>query len=301
MEIKTRAQGLSLKIETALLTQPTFVKLDFNRASLLAVAQSLSEQTGFKILLYPQNLTRWHRQQLTLHHAGALSFWQAVDELCDAASLQYNPSMQGNSPGQDQVFALSEGVNRTITPVSDSGPFRVRLLGVDYQRRVGYVPGGDFPPLPARPRPAGGQAPSGTRLARLNPFITEHFSAQLVVAAEPRLSLSPRGELRLVEAVDVRGNSLVPPARRSQSLVYASYFPARHGPVLETHALLHRPPEPGEKIQKLRGIDTGHRFFPPPQPLDRPAREERGQDVRECRHRADGAFRAHASPTCTTP
>ena len=58
MEIKTRAQGLSLKIETALSTQPTFVKLDFNRASLLAVAQSLSEQTGFKILLYPQNLTR---------------------------------------------------------------------------------------------------------------------------------------------------------------------------------------------------------------------------------------------------
>ena len=148
--------------------------------------------------------------------------------------------------GRTRFSALSEGVNRTIPPVFDSGPFRVRLLTVDYQRRVGYVPGGDFPPLPARPRPAGGQTPSGKHLARLNPFITEHFSAQLVVAAEPRLSLSPRGELRLVEAVDVRGNSLVPPARRSQSLVYASYFPARHGPVLETHALLHRPPEPAQ-------------------------------------------------------
>ena len=65
MEIRTRAQGLLLKIETALLTQPTFVRLDFDGAPLSEVAQSLSRQTGFKIALYPQNLPRWKKQRVT--------------------------------------------------------------------------------------------------------------------------------------------------------------------------------------------------------------------------------------------
>ena len=50
--------------------------------------------------------------------------------------------MQGFAGGQDQVFALTEGVARTLTPISDHGPFRVRLLGIDYQRKLSYLPGG---------------------------------------------------------------------------------------------------------------------------------------------------------------
>ncbi len=122
MEVKTRAQALLLKIETALLTQPTSVRFDFDGAPLSEVVQSLSRQTGFKIVLYPQNLPRWKTQRLTLRHPGAVSFWKAVDELCDTASLQYNPSMQGIAGHQDQVFALTEAVVRTMTPISDQGP-----------------------------------------------------------------------------------------------------------------------------------------------------------------------------------
>ena len=69
MEIKTRAQTLLVKIETALLTQPTSVRLDFDGATLSDVATSLSSQTGFKIALYPQNLPRWKNQRVTIRHS----------------------------------------------------------------------------------------------------------------------------------------------------------------------------------------------------------------------------------------
>jgi hypothetical protein len=257
MEIKTRAQGLLLKIETALLTQPTSVRLDFDSASLSDVATSLSRQTGFKITLYPQNLPRWRTQRVTLRHPQSLNFWKAVDELCDSASLQYNPSMQGFAGQQDQVFALTEGVIRTLTPISDQGPFRVRLLGIDYQRRLSYVPAAsDSGPVPAPPRPAA-RAAGGPRahggLARLNPVTTVQFTAQLLVAAEPRLSLAPRGELRLREALDDHGNSLLFAGRHPQSLNYPGYFGAPHGPVMETQAQLQRPVDPGDTIKTLSG------------------------------------------------
>lgn len=256
MEIKTRAAALLLKIETALLTQPTSVRLDFDGASIADIAQSLSRQTGFKIALYPQNQPRWKNQRVKLHHPQELSFWKAIDELCDAASLQYNPGMQGFAGQQDQVFALSEGVIRTVTPVSDQGPFRVRLLGIDYQRRLTYVPSGSDPgPVPAPPRPVGRAAGQSRArgLARLNPVRTVHFAAQLVVAAEPRLSLAPRGELRLREAKDDHGNSLIDAGRHPQSLNFPGYFGSPRGSVMEIQAQLQRPADPGETIKILRG------------------------------------------------
>ena len=159
MEIKTRASHLLVKIETALLTQPTYVRLDYEGKALADLVQSLSSQTGFKVALYPQNLPRWRNQRVTLRRPGALPFWTAIDELCDVASLQYNPNMQGFAGGQDQVFALTEGVVRTLTPISDHGPFRVRLLGIDYQRKLSYLPGGgELTLVPPAPRPAAATA-----------------------------------------------------------------------------------------------------------------------------------------------
>ena len=102
-----------------------------------------------------------------------------------------------------------------------------------------------------RPR-AATPAPSREN-PRLNPVTTVQFTAQFLVIAEPRLSLAPRGELRLSEAVDERGGSLIPAGRRVQTLNYTGYFGAPHGPVIETVAQLKMPANPGETIKMLRG------------------------------------------------
>jgi hypothetical protein len=203
-----------------------------------------------------------------------------MDELCDNASLQYNPNMQGPFGQQDQSFALTEGVVRTLTPISDQGPFRVRLLGIDYQRHLTYALGAnDLRTVPPTPRPAarGGQPRIRGGLARLNPVTTVQFAAQIAVAAEPRLSLVQRGEVRLLEALDDAGNSLIPPARRPPYLNFTGYIGGPHGSVVETQIQLQRPTNPGDTIKKLRGTIPATVSSRRPDPLIVPLEKSAGK------------------------
>ena len=92
-EIRTRAFHLIQKIEGSLLTQPSRVRLDFDNAPLTQVVRFLSQQTGFKVALSPENLAKWKYQRVTLRQADPVPFWKAIDQLCEAAQLQHNPSI----------------------------------------------------------------------------------------------------------------------------------------------------------------------------------------------------------------
>jgi hypothetical protein len=156
----------------------------------------------------------------------------------------------------------------------------VRLVGVDYQRRLSYLPsGGDQALVPPTPRPVPRDQPArgAGRPAKPNPVTTVQFTAQLLVIAEPRLSLAPRGELKLLEAVDDHGNSLVPPEVRRQSLRYMNYFGRPQAPVIESHAQLKRPAIPGEIIKKLRGTIPVTASARRPNPLIVPLEQSTGK------------------------
>ncbi|MFI5454968.1 MAG: hypothetical protein ACHRXM_05905 [Isosphaerales bacterium] len=277
LEVRNRAWSVTQKIEGALLTLPTRIRLDFDDTPLFDVTKALSLQAGFKMALYPPNLTKWRLQRVTLHGSQPVDFWKAVDQLCDAAGLQYNSSMHGFGGERDPIFTLTDGSQRALTPISDHGPFRVSLLGVDYHRNLIYAPqsGAIGNLTPPRPRPAALEpgprdagspprlrpvtnepAPRDPALApRLNPRTNVQFTAQLVVAAEPRLTLTyQHGSLQLIEAVDERGNSLIPAGKSGQVSRTAAYFGIMSGPVVQIPAPLHRPAVPGESIKKLRGI-----------------------------------------------
>ena len=210
-EIRNRASGLVQKIEGSLLTQATRVRLDFDQAPLTDVVRSLGQQAGFRVALYPENLPQWKHRKVTLRQPEPVPFWKAVDLLCDAA---HAPAESG--------AARHRGPAR-----ADLRPDRRRGAGRHAQFRSRPVPGqpaGD--PLPARPelrRPQGSARPAASvRRAgprdrpgwpppprpRISPVTSEQFSAQLIVAAEPRLFISQNGALQVTEAVDNRGNSL---------------------------------------------------------------------------------------------
>jgi hypothetical protein len=256
LEIRTRASSLIEKIEAALLIEPTRLRLDFENATLPEVARSLALQTGFKLALYPQNLPRWKTVRVTLRQSQPVEFWKALDQLCDAAGLQYNANMHGFAPQPEPVLPFTDGSIRPLAPTFDHGPFRVRLVSIDFQRHVSYGPAGlalepPQAPLPA-PRPAEGL--KAVAPTRLNPITTVQFTAQIGVDAEPRLSVVHRGALRLIEAVDNLGNSLVPPVSAGRTPRLAADFPMMSGPVMQILAHLHRPNVPGDTIKKLRGV-----------------------------------------------
>jgi hypothetical protein len=288
LEVRTRASSLAQKIESLLLTQATRVQLDFDKTPLPEVARSLSQQAGFKIALYPSNLPRWRQQRVNWRAAGPMDFWKAVDQLCDLAGLQYNPSMQGYVGQSEPSFSLTEGTTRVLTPVSDHGPFRVSLLSVDYQRHVGYAPNGPAANVPPPPRPAVLQPEVRIEplQQRLNPVTSVQFSAQLLVAAEPRLALSNVRQPQLVEAVDDLGNSLVPVAAADPFISrHSGYFGMMTGPVVQLQAPLQRPEPAGERIKKLRGLIALNVSSRRPDPLVVPLNSAAGKSFENQDHR----------------
>ena len=109
-----------------MLTEPTRLRLDFQNTPLPEITKSLSLQSGFRIELYPPHMARLRQQHVSLSESGSVDFWKAIDRLCDLAGLQYNPRMHAGLSQNEPIFSLTDGISRTVTPVSrDHGPFRV--------------------------------------------------------------------------------------------------------------------------------------------------------------------------------
>ena len=205
--------------------------------------------------LYPQFLPRWKTVRVTLRQTQPVEFWKALDQLCDAAGLQYNANV-GFAPQREPILPFTDGSVRPLMPNFYHGPFRVRLLGIDYQRHLTYGPVVDMDQPPPAPRPASRQpaGPHEATPARLNPITSVQFTAQIAVDAEPRLWVAHRGRLRLIEAVDNLGNSLLPRADEGRSSRDAAEFAMLSNPVMQLQADLHRPDAPGDTIKTLRGV-----------------------------------------------
>jgi hypothetical protein len=275
-EIRTRAYNLIQRIEGKLLTQSSRIQLNFDDTPLLEVAKSVSAQAGFKVVLQPENLPKWRAQKVTLREGEPLPFWTAIDRLCDAAGLQYHTGMPSMGTPREPIFTLTDGTLRSITPVSDSGPFRVGLLGLLYQSELSYTAVGRSPARMGNER---GRLPRPEAPARLDPVINTQFLAKLLIAAEPRLSLSQNGGLQILEAVDDRGNSLAPSSSAGSTVShrFAGYFGVTHGSVLQLQAPLERPATVGKTLKKLRGVIPLTVFSRRPDPLIVPLNQGTGK------------------------
>jgi hypothetical protein len=251
-EIRTRSIALLRQIEGSLLTQPTMVWLNFEDALLRDVVRSLSQRTGMKIGLFPENLPKWKAERITLRDSEPLPFWKAIDRLCAGASLQNDLELRGISNSASPTLALSDRMTRPHHPVSDHGPFRVSLVGLEFQRHVGFAI------LP--PRPRGNRA--GREPVRAHepafpqplPVTSEQCSIQFQITAEPRLGANQDGPLQILEARDDNGNSLVAAAHGNSLTQQGGYLGGTCSSVVHVRAPLIRPDHPGRTIKALRGF-----------------------------------------------
>jgi hypothetical protein len=257
LEIRTRASALVNRIEGTLLTQPTLITLDVQDRPLPEVLKAVGEQAGVKLTPVPENDPSLTSRRITLREPSPLPFWKAIDRLCDAGHLQYNPmGIQVHPITHQPVIPLFS--RNTQTPQSgmltfDTGPFRVSLVNLHFQRDVLFGQGASIPAN--RIFPQAGVVPlQANPGATAGPAINEQFFAQVQLMGEPRLSLSQNGSLRVLEAIDERGQSLLPPANNGPFTQHVSgYFGLSSSSTLSLQVPLSHPTQPAKMIKRLRG------------------------------------------------
>jgi hypothetical protein len=258
LEIRTRATYLVNRIEGALLTQPTLIALDFQDRPLPEVLKAIGEQAGVQLTVTNEAVPPLSTRRLTLREPRPVTLWKAIDRLCDAGQLYYNPLRVQTSPVPREPQILLSPVNpsatSSATPTSDSGPFRLSLLNLHFQRDVLFDQGGFIRTNPRLPEPVRVIAPQPNPGVAAGPTVNEEFSAQIQITAEPRLAIFQNGPLRILEAIDEHGQSLLHPIHDGPFIQRASgYFGITSGSTLTLQALLSRPTQPSRTIKRLRG------------------------------------------------
>jgi hypothetical protein len=286
-EVRSRARAMIDKIEGNLLLQESLVRLDFHNATLDDVVKSISKQVGFEVGLGGRAPglagTAVGTRRITLSEPKPVSFWKAIDRLCEVGELTSNYQYQGqrNQGSRQPAVVLSYNPQRVAQPSSHHGPFHFSVISLSYQNTIFFqssplmvaqapssVPGiggvakkkssrATIPPsaagAPARAAAEGAKAGNA-------PSRDVRFSLQIRVTPEPRMVFNGNGNVKLLEAVDELGNSLTSNAsddERAFGPIGMAVGMMMDGPIGNLTIHLRRPESPGKLIKTLRGtIDT---------------------------------------------
>ncbi len=249
-EVRSRATILVERIENDLMVRPTMVRLDFHDQPLAAVVKSLARQSQVNIALFPENAPALKARRVTLESPEPVPFWVALDLLCRAGDIQYNSGMPMGGFGPTGSRAPTLNLYQASTamrplPSCSPGPFRLNLTGIQFHRERNFTAHGNAIPFP-------GAAPMGVNPANSN----EQFFASLQILAEPRLNVALNGPIKILEAVDDLGQSLLPPSSGNSGFRHsAGYnrFENSTGGSISAQLSLRYPDRPGQVIRRLRG------------------------------------------------
>jgi hypothetical protein len=229
--LRPLAAALMKAINQDQLILPRTIALDYRDVAMRDVIKDITERAGCRVTIYSVQ-TDWLATRITLRTPAPVTFWSAVDKICDAGRFGWN---LGLDEGGTSV-AIFRGY--TTGPVSDHGPFRVQLDGIAFQGR--YLKLHLKPTDNEEPGPNLGADDAGSSSVRAH------------VNVEPRMLLKNAGKLRNLTAVDDLGQSLIP----SDPLGEQDAFEFGFTPAAETLAQipLAQNKKGGRRIKILRGV-----------------------------------------------
>ncbi len=272
-EIRSRSTELVEEIEAALLIQPTLIQLNYRDRTIAEVAGDLTQQSGSLISLQPDASPGWTERRITLVRADRVPLWEAIHDLCRAGQLRVTPvnAMMGPQvPGQRPLAAELAPAQGPAGPAIVSGPFRVVVTSLEFHKGRSFLHPNVAITLPGQPaaRPAGANPVAG--------LVSESFLIGLQVQAEPRMTLAQEGPVKLLEAVDDLGQSLLlPGGPQSPAVPNGFQGLANAGSSLIAAQLpLAMPKRPGTVIQRLKGTMPVAVIARKPDPLIVPLAEK---------------------------
>ena len=263
-EVRTRANALLDKIESTLVIRPTLVRLDFDNQPIREVVKALADRAGLPLQLFNEFHPMWNGVKLTLKDDRPVPFWEALDRLRKEGELDFNANfMVQNGTGPPRAgVQLGKEIDDGLPPqpISNNGPFRVSFVGADLHRSINFDKQNQFQQNQFVQQPRRGfggrvvEGGIGNSNAHRN-LVTNTFTFQLKVNAEPRLMIAQSGQLKLLEALDDAGNSLIPPGATNGNIVrHAAYYGYNGGnSMLQLGGQLTYPEHLGKTIKTLRG------------------------------------------------
>lgn len=256
-EVRSRAIDIRDRIELAMVTRPTMIALDFQDQPLDKVIDAINAQCGGLLSRQPPISPAWS-QPITLREPEPLPFWIAIDRLCRAAELQVSYINNGIMGGRGTTLQLSKAAgarpNTRYVGASREGSFLSQIASLNYNRSISLTNG--FDPIP-------------------NPQSIVNFQAQIQVFAEPRLMISQTGPVRLEEAVDDRGRSLLVSEEETRQMY--SHYQYLGQSQLPVSLLLNRPDESSRTIARLRGVVPVQISTRRPEPMEIPLKDSTGK------------------------
>jgi hypothetical protein len=234
-EVQARARGLLDSIEREMVLQPTLVRVDARDRPLAQVVRDLAGQTGFDLRADLGRQPRWADREVELRTPEPISFWQALDRLgLDVQAPQPDGFRRFGDPPDPSYLVFGRGGHPL--PTWQEGPFRLVARDVGLGPMAGTLPRGRF----------GNDARAFRAIAK---EVGLRIEAEL--QAEPRLLLRVDGPLTLLEAIDDKGRSLLPPdPERRNQMVLAPDGPS--SPSLGFSMDLDLPANPGLRVARLR-------------------------------------------------
>jgi hypothetical protein len=229
-EVRTRAQAAIRQIEDNRLTGMSPITLRLTNASVADALSEVARQARAPIAVDPPDLLRKSAKpvSLTVEHR---PFWEVMQSLSAQTDLEVTGITRHN---REVGLGLTRGGTDWMDkPIVLAGPLLIRA---DRLTRVSTI---TLKP----PRDA-----------------SEEFAISLTVFAEPKLKVLDYSQtVRLEEAVDDRGNSLIPPDEGNGVPPNADVFGnQREGNTShwDVGATLHHPKGAGTRIERLRGSTT---------------------------------------------
>ncbi|HEV3118697.1 MAG TPA: HEAT repeat domain-containing protein [Gemmataceae bacterium] len=267
-EVRRRAENMIERIEVNEALAPTVIDLKVADMPVPEVVGLFNRQSRLKLELVPQQgpaRRQMEQRKLTLDMDG-VPFWEALDRVCDAAGV----AVLSLTPTQAQV-QLAEG-STFRAPTAYSGPFRMRVTGMNYYRNLTMVepgqagmqqamqfgqPGMAMPGMggmgmggPQQGFLVGGQPMGQSRLVR-----QENLSAGMDLLGEPHLNLVSIGSPTITVAENEDGQSLAPAGSAVSNYYPQGYYGNVAGvlQVRQTQFTLQPATKPAATLKVLRG------------------------------------------------
>jgi hypothetical protein len=237
-ELRTRVESLLAKIHSRAMSRASLVRLDFRDRPCDEILKDSTARWPNRLAWHPETADSIRRRQVNIGDPTPLAFWAAMDRLCRAAGLYYIPGAPGGPGSGTAQFRLFLAPGTAVCPRSDTGPLRFELTGISHFRTI------DLIPTVHSQNPAQGEPTSQYGETRAD------FNVAVRALVEPRMLISRIGQALITEAVDDRGQSLLPDDKPHLQASASGSIPAQACVFIRLS--LKHPERAGKTIKRLR-------------------------------------------------